>query len=103
MGRLSFDKKLNSGQFSDLDDTIRILNYKSHRLIRNHIKAKYKVNTSITAVHRYMQNRKKKDIEWLSAFYVVNPKIVEREIETYGFKHAFKDTGGVLRAHRKKR
>lgn len=40
MGRLSFDKKLNSGQLSDLDDTIRILKYKNHRLIRNHIKAK---------------------------------------------------------------
>lgn len=103
MGRLSFDKKLNSGQLSDLDDTIRILKYKNHRLIRNYIKAKYKVNTSITAVHRYMQNRKKKDIEWLSMLHMVNPNIVEREIETYGFKHAFKDTDGVLRAHRKRR
>ncbi|EBP6066470.1 hypothetical protein AA126_25050 [Salmonella enterica] len=103
MGRLSFDKKLNSNQLRDLDDTVRFLKYKNHRVVKNYIKVKYKVNTSITAVHRYMQNRKKKDIEWLSAFYVVNPNIVEREIEAHGYNHTFKDTNGILRAHRKKK
>lgn len=29
MGRLSFDKKLNSNQLSDLDDMIRFFKYKN--------------------------------------------------------------------------
>ncbi|EJV4028020.1 hypothetical protein N6E00_004378, partial [Salmonella enterica] len=103
MGRLSFDKKLNSSQLSDLNDTVRFFKYKNHRFVKNYIKAKYKVNTSITAVHRYMQNRKKKDIEWLSILYMVNPKIVEREIEISGYNHISKDKDGVLRAYRKKK
>ncbi|EHG3080054.1 hypothetical protein KXL21_000567 [Salmonella enterica] len=103
MGRLSFDKKLNSSQLSDINDTVRFFKYKNHRFVKNYIKEKYKVNTSITAVHRYMQNRKKKDIERLSMLYMVNPKIVEREIEAYGYNHTSKDKDGVLRAYRKKK
>lgn len=103
MGRLSFDKKLNSGQLSDLDDTIRILKYKNHRLIRNYIKAKYKVNTSITAVHRYMQNRKKKDIEWLSMLHMINPDIVKRELETHGYNYISKNKNNILVTWRKRK
>ncbi|EAO8869715.1 TPA: hypothetical protein N3D39_001484 [Salmonella enterica subsp. enterica serovar Durban] len=103
MGRASFDKNLNTNQLSELDDTIRFFKYKKHRFIMNYIKVKYKVNTSITAVHRYMQNRKKKDIEWLSMLYMVNPNIVEREIDAHGYNHTYKDINGVLRAYRKKK
>lgn len=69
MGRLSFDKKLNSNQLRDLDDIIRFFKYKNHRFIKIYIKEKYKVNTSITAVHRYMQNKKKKDIDGILRAY----------------------------------
>ncbi|EBW6121873.1 hypothetical protein A4O99_24220 [Salmonella enterica subsp. enterica serovar Panama] len=102
MGRLSFDKKLNSSQLSDINDTVRFFKYKNHRFVKNYIKAKYKVNTSITAVHRYMQNRKKKDIEWLSMLHMVNPGIVEKGINAFGYKHTSKDIDGVLSAYRKK-
>ncbi|HBB6984474.1 TPA: hypothetical protein I8P16_004186 [Salmonella enterica subsp. enterica serovar Napoli] len=98
MGRTSFDKKLKPAQHRELNDIIRTCRYKNHRLIVNHIKGKFKINTSITAVHRYMQQLRLKDIEWLSLYYVTNPEIIKRELDEHGFDYALKDTNGVLNA-----
>ncbi|HAF2127430.1 TPA: hypothetical protein G9F27_001555 [Salmonella enterica] len=103
MGRTSFDKNLNSKQLNSLNELARLLRYKNHRIAVDYIKKEFKIKTSITAIHRYMQQRKLQDIAQLSKYYMVNPNIVEREIEAHGYNHTYKDINGVLRAYRKKK
>ncbi|ECD6073565.1 hypothetical protein E2D65_13565 [Salmonella enterica subsp. enterica serovar Newport] len=103
MGRTSFDKNLNPKQINSLNELARLLRYKNHRIAVDYIKKEFKIKTSITAIHRYMQQRKLKDIAQLSNYYMVNPNIVEREIEANGYNHTYKDINGVLRAYRKKK
>ncbi|ECK2142915.1 hypothetical protein FQW43_24740 [Salmonella enterica subsp. enterica serovar Enteritidis] len=103
MGRTSFDKNLNPKQLNSLNELARFLRYKNHRIAVDYIKEHFKIKTSITAIHRYMQQRKLQDIAQLSKYYMVNPNIVEREIEAHGYNHTYKDINGVLRAYRKKK